>query len=60
MTIEELKAKLHEHIDKGDNRLIRMLYALVHVYESDVKDEKPTPHSYDMRGPQQTAANNDV
>lgn len=50
MTIEELKSKLHEHIEKGDNRLIRMLYALVHVYESDVQDEKPTPHSYEMDG----------
>lgn len=59
MTIEELKSKLHEHIEKGDNRLIRMLYALVHVYESDVQDEKPTPHSYEMDG-RKELLNNDV
>lgn len=50
MTIDELKSKLHEHIDTADNRLIRMLYSLVYVYESDVQDEKPTPHSYEMDG----------
>lgn len=60
MTIEDLKSKLHEHIDKGDNRLIRMLYALVHVYESDVQDEKPTPHSYETGDTVNELANNDV
>lgn len=58
MTIDDLRTKLHEHIDKGDNRLIRMLYALVHVYESDVQDEKPTLHSYETMAA--SAANNDV
>ncbi|MFA6150601.1 MAG: hypothetical protein WC716_04715 [Chitinophagaceae bacterium] len=59
MTIEELKSKMHEHIENGDNRLIRMLYALVHVYESDVQDEKPTLHTYEMSSAVEPT-NNDV
>lgn len=47
MTISELKVRLHRHVESGDDRLIRMLYALVYVYETDVTQEKPTPHSYD-------------
>ncbi|MES2479369.1 MAG: hypothetical protein V4561_09790 [Bacteroidota bacterium] len=61
MTIEELKSKLHEHIDKGDNKLIRMLYSLVYVYESDVQDEKPTLHTYEMEHhTNHKPANNDI
>lgn len=57
MTIDDLKTALHDAIEKGDNRLIRMLYSLVHVYNSDVQDEKPTLHSYEMNDQPQ---NNDV
>jgi hypothetical protein len=56
MTIEELRSRLRDHIEHGDDRLIRMLYALVYVYESDEVDGKPTAHSYDIP----ESDNNDV
>lgn len=56
MTTEELRSRLQEHIAKGDDKLIRLLYALVYVYESDDVPGKPTAHSFDNPAPD----NNDV
>lgn len=43
MTVVEMKNKLHQQIDLGDERLLKMIYAFVNEYkneESDIEAER--------------------
>jgi len=38
MTVIEIKSKLHQKIDSGDEKLLRIIYALVKEYSDDKDD----------------------
>ncbi len=41
MTMTDIKVKLHEEIEHGDSKLLKMIYALVQEYnDNEVTDEE--------------------
>ena len=39
MSIEELKAELHEMVEQADERLLRMIFAAMVAYEMPLEEE---------------------
>ncbi|MFI5195959.1 MAG: hypothetical protein ACHQD8_02625 [Chitinophagales bacterium] len=39
MTVVEIKNKLHQQIDHGDEKLLKMIYALIKEYKEEEEDD---------------------